>query len=152
MLLSLPMCPVYGVGGVLMSALLSGFGGNLLMLYALGAILASSVELAFFLLGQALFDVRLWDYRDKPYSFMGGVCGEYTLWWGLVAVVLVEYIDPLVSYALSALNPYTELTVSVFLAVAVLKDAAKTTSVLNMFKNGKIDKLPECFWYMQRIS
>ncbi|MBQ7793277.1 MAG: putative ABC transporter permease [Clostridia bacterium] len=152
MLLGLPMCPVYGVGGVLMSVFLSGFRDNLLVLYALGAILASAVELGFFIIGELSFGIMLWDYRDKPYSFMGGVCGEYTVWWGLVAVIFVRYLDPAADYILSGMNAYSELTATVFLAVITLADTVKTTNILKAYRTGDIDKLPDCFWYMEKIS
>ncbi len=152
MLLGLPMCPVYGVGGVLMPLFLANFRNNILLLYVTGAILASCVELIFFALGSLMFDIRLWDYSDKPYTIAGGVCGEYSVWWGLVAVVLVQYIDPAVSRVLSAINPYTTLVITVFLCVVTLADAIKTADVLKRFKTGSIEKLPDCFWYMEKNS
>ncbi len=152
MLLGLPLCPVYGFGGVAMSALLDGFKDNLLALYGFGAILASGIEFIFFQIARLSFAVKVWDYSDKPYSFKDAVCGEYTVWWGLVAVMFIRYIDPFVERLLFSISPYTILMVTVFLYVIMLKDMIKTAYVLKSFKTGEIEKLPDCFWYMQKNS
>lgn len=152
MLLSLPMCPVYGIGGLVMSLFLSGFRDSLILLYSFGALLASAVELAYFLLFSRAFKILAWDYRGKRANFMGGVCGEYTLLWGLLAVVFVRYIDPFVSRFLEAQSDYGKLVAAVFLAVIILSDIRNTAAVLSAFGRGDREKLPDCFWYMQRST
>ncbi len=152
MLLNLPMCPVYGAGGVALSVFLSAFRDNVVLLCILGAFLSTSVELLFFSVGRLFFSVRLWDYTKKPYSLFGGICGEYSVWWGIASIIFVRYIDPFFGAVIGAASPYTELLLTSFLAVVTLADAAKTVSVLKSYKTGNIDKLPDCFWYMKRIS
>ncbi len=152
MLLGLPLCPVYGIGGVLMSHLLGGFRDNLLSLYGFGALLASIVEFAFFEAGRLMFSLKLWDYSHMPYSFRSAVCAEYTVWWGLVAVIFVSYIDPFLEKLIFFGSPYTIFTVTVFLSMVTFADIINTSKVLKAYKKGKIEKLPDCFWYMQKNS
>ncbi len=150
MLLKLPMCPVYGVGGVLMSLLLSGFSDSFVLLWSFGALLASAVELLYFLVFKCAFNILGWDYRHKRANLMGGVCGGYTLLWGMVAVVFVRYIDPFVTWWLQAQSEYGKLVSAVFLSIIVLVDMRSTASVLKEYGKGNDEKLPECFWYMKR--
>ncbi len=152
MLTVLPMCPVYGIGAIAMSLLLQGFKDNIILLYALGAILAGSVEFVFFALARLAFSVKVWDYSDKPLNFMGGVCGEYIIWWGLTAVVFVRYLDPWVSGLLSGMTAYSELVITAFLGIVTLADAANTIELLRSFKKGNISELPDYFYYMKKIS
>ena len=152
MLLKLPMCPVYGIGGVLMSLFLSGFRDNLILLWSFGALLASAVELLYFLIFRRAFKIFAWDYSHKTANFMGGVCGGYTLLWGVVAVVFVRYIDPAVTWWLGMQSEYGKLVAAVFLALTVLGDMRSTASVLSDFGKGDVQQLPECFWYMKRSS
>ncbi len=152
MLLKLPMCPVYGIGGVLMSLFLGGFRDNLILLWSMGALLASAVELMYFLVFSSAFKILAWDYSRKRANFMGGVCGEYTLLWGVVAVLLVRYIDPFITLLLSMQTDYSKLIAAVFLGIIVLNDMRSTAAVLWAFGKGDREKLPACFWYMQRTS
>ena len=152
MLLNLPMCPVYGIGGVLMSLFLSGFRDSYILLWSFGALLASAVELLYFLVFIRAFKTLAWDYREKKANFMGGVCGGYTLLWGVVAVVFVRYVDPFVTWCLQGQSEYGKLASAVFLSLVVFGDMRSTASVLTDFGKGDLHQLPDCFWYMKRSS
>ena len=152
MLLKLPMCPVYGIGGVLMSLFLSEFRDNYILLWSFGALLASAVELLYFLIFRQVFKILAWDYRHKKANIMGGVCGGYTLLWGAVSVVFVRYVDPFVTWWLDMQSEYGKLVATVFLSLTVLVDVRNTATLLTAFGEGSADKLPECFWYMKRSS
>ena len=151
MLLNLPMCPVYGIGAVCLSELLSGFRDDVILLFSFGAILASAVELVFYLIFARLFYVKLWDYSEKTANFIGGVCGEYTLWWGLLAVIFVSYIDPVADKVIFAMTDYGRLVAVIFLSVVTASDIKATIQTLIEYKSGEKEKLPPCFWYMQKI-
>lgn len=152
MLLLLPMCPVYGVAGVLMSLLLGGFRDNTVLLYILGALLASAVELLFFLIFRHRFSLLPWDYRHKKANLMGGICMGYSTLWGILAVLFVQYLDPFVSRLLAAQSDYGKLVTAVFLAVIMLSDIKSTTAVFSAYASGERDELPDCFGYMKRST
>ncbi len=152
MLLNLPMCPVYGIGGVVMSLILGGFRDNILILFAFGALCASAVELCYYLICVRIFDIKIWDYSDKKANLLGGVCGEYTLWWGLLSVIFVSYIDPVADRLLLKMSDYEQLIAVIFLSVVTIADVKATANVLFCFKRGDIKKLPPCFWYIKKIS
>lgn len=152
MLLKLPMCPVYGIGGVLMSLFLGGFRNNFILLWSFGALLASAVELLYFLIFSRAFGILAWDYRGKKANLMGGVCGGYTLLWGVLAVLFVRYIDPFVTALLAMQSDYGKLIAAVFLGIIVLSDMRNTAAVLSEYGKGGTETLPDCFWYMQRSS
>lgn len=152
MLLLLPMCPVYGIGGVLMSLFLSGFRDNVFLLYIFGALLASAVELLFFLLFKRKFFLLPWDYSRKRANLMGGICMGYSLLWGILAVVFVRFIDPFVSGILSVQSEYGKLVTAVFLAVIILSDIKSTASVFSAYARGENEQLPDCFGYIKRSA
>ncbi|MBS7297954.1 MAG: putative ABC transporter permease [Eubacteriales bacterium] len=152
MLLNLPMCPVYGFGGVAMSALMTGFCDNPLIVFSVGALLASAVELLYYLLCLAVFGVRVWDYSENRANLMGGVCGEYTLWWGLLSVAVMLILDPIVSDIISDISSYGKTISVVFLSFVTFVDVKETCKLLYGYKIGKVAQLPDCFWYMKNYD
>lgn len=150
MLLSLPMCPVYGIGGAVLTYFMSAFRDDWLLTFAFGAILASAVELLYYLLAVELFKIRVWDYRNKKANFAGGICGEYTILWGLLAVVFVRFVDPAVDAAIGTLSSYEQLLAAIFLSIITAADMRNTVQLLYEYKKGSAE-LPACFWYMSRV-
>ncbi|MFR8717264.1 MAG: putative ABC transporter permease [Faecalibacterium prausnitzii] len=41
-----------------------------------------------------LYRTRWWDYTDKPFNIGGYVCLEFSLMWGVGAMVVVKVIHP----------------------------------------------------------
>ena len=69
--LSGPVCPIYGLGVVLISYVMRPFGGNLAALMLGSIVLGSALEwLAGYLL-EKIFRQKWWDYSDEPLRLWG---------------------------------------------------------------------------------
>lgn len=103
-----PVCPVYGFGvlavfaltGTFMPALKTrsaGEGGisELLILFLIGMILATLVELIAGWLLDVCFHARWWDYSNVPLNFHGYICLRFSVLWGLAIVFVVKVIQPI---------------------------------------------------------
>lgn len=152
MLLNLPMCPVYGIGGIALSELLAGFKDNTAALFVLGALAASAVEFLYYALCIKFFSVKVWDYSGKKANLFGGICGEYTLWWGLLAVAFVRFVDPFADRIIGAMPIYTRFLAVVFVGLITAADIHKTAKLLLRYKGGEETVLPKCFWYMSKCE
>lgn len=84
----LPFCIIYGFGAMLGFALLRPFSGNYLLLYCVGAVLATAFEYLTARLMLRLFGNLWWDYTNKKFNYKGILCLESTLGWGLIALLL----------------------------------------------------------------
>ncbi len=100
-----PVCPVYGFGMLAVFAMintLGSFGGslgsnqdtNVWVLFISGTVLASAVELIAGWLLLHLFHARWWDYSDKPFNLGGYICPQFSLLWGIGAVLVVRVFHP----------------------------------------------------------
>lgn len=152
MFVSLPLCPVYGIGGVVLAHMLGGFSDNLILLFIFGAAAASAVELAYFLVYKAAYGVMVWDYSKMRANFEGGICAGYSLLWGLLAVVFVKFAAPASGEFVGNIPLRMKFICNVFFGILLLADIKKTDSVFRNFKSGAISELPECFWYMRKKS
>lgn len=150
MLVHLPLCPVYGFGGLAIGSLLGGFRGNYVLLYLIGAVLASAVELLYYAVNRIIFDIRVWDYSGLGANYEGGICALFSLLWGVPAVFVVSVAEPVLDSILFKMPADTKLIFSVFLSVIALADARNTIKYLLDFKHGTVENLPECFWYMKK--
>ncbi len=69
-----PYCPIYGVGALLFVLLDHFFGGNLVVLFLLGGLVACTLEYLTSLAMELIFHARWWDYSKKPFNINGRVC------------------------------------------------------------------------------
>lgn len=111
-LLFLPLCPVYGLGAVAILHMPPLLLTHPVGIFIAGGLLATLVEYAvgaFYLQGAG---VRFWDYSDSPGNLSGFICPLYTLYWGLLALELVQGIHPFLSLWMAQIPE--ELTVLLF--------------------------------------
>lgn len=66
-----------------------------------------------------VFNCKLWDYKDLPYNLHSYICLDFSLGWGVVALILANIIHPLVEIAVYAIPDTVKLTFS-YLIFSVL--------------------------------
>lgn len=74
-----PWCPLYGLGGLLITSVLSSFESNILLVYIVGVIVSSFTEYFVSLVLEVIFDARWWDYSFKKFNLNGRICLENSL-------------------------------------------------------------------------
>lgn len=94
-----PFCPIYGVGATVGYIILHPLAKNVVMLYIVGAVLATVFEFLVARLMMKLFGEVWWDYNEKFCNYKGIVCLESTLAWGLYAVIIITFLfDKVMSF------------------------------------------------------
>lgn len=91
-----PICPIYGAGIVLVTAILAPVRDNVLWLYVGSAVLTSAVELVTGFVMEKLFHHRWWDYSKQPLNIGGYICLPFSLLWGVACVAIVDGFHPLI--------------------------------------------------------
>lgn len=94
-----PFCPIYGVGATVGYIILHPLAKNVVILYIVGAVLATIFEFLVARLMIKLFGEVWWDYNEKFCNYKGIVCLESTLAWGLYAVIIITFLfDKVMSF------------------------------------------------------
>ncbi len=88
----LPFCIIYGFGMIFGYAVLSPFSDNWVLLFLVGSTFATVFEYAVAKLQIRLFGSFWWDYSGKPFNYKGILCLESSIGWGILAIILVEYL------------------------------------------------------------
>ena len=140
-LLFLPLCPVYGLGVLLILALPEPVQAHPLALFLLGGLAASAVEFLMAHFYQRVAGVRFWDYRHLRFQVGGQVSLLFTGIWGFLSLLLVYLVQPQVAPLIGAIPPPLALPA----AVLFLLDSTLTVLVLR--RAGHTDALK---WYALR--
>lgn len=93
-LLDGPLCAIYGIAGVLISVSLRELRGNWFFLFLFSAVYATVLE---WLAGRFLEHSRYgrwWDYSNVKWNLDGYVCLPYSVLWGVLGTVVVQWGTP----------------------------------------------------------
>ena len=89
-----PFCCIYGLGAAIMKPGLQKFKKKNITLFLAGAIEGSIVEYVISWLGEIVFHIKWWDYSNMPFDINGRICLLFTIFWGLLALMLIRLINP----------------------------------------------------------
>lgn len=136
--LLLPLCPVYGLGAMLIHWL-STLAEGPLWVMAAGFVGATAAELGMGLFYRYLLGVEFWSYRDQACNLYGLICLRFSLYWSGLALLLVYGIDPLLLPLVEKIPAWLEVPAAIMLGVdgvvsAVALRITGTTEVLRWYK------------------
>lgn len=135
-----PLCPIYGVGVLLMVLFFAPFKHNLVVFYLVSTVVMSAWEyfVGWFL--EVTTHIKYWDYSMYRFNLKGRICLWVCLVWGLLSYVCIFWIHPPVAALFDSIPLLTRQIVAIVLAVAVLVDAVFTIRELALMTK-VLDKL-----------
>ena len=89
-----PFCSIYGLGAVIMILSLQYFNQNNNRLFWGGFIVGSIIEYVVSWIGEVILNVKWWDYSNMPLNLNGRICVFFSIFWGLLGIYLMTYINP----------------------------------------------------------
>lgn len=125
-----PLCPVYGIGMLIILIFFHSLRGNLFFLFLGSVVVMTVLEYTTSYLLERATGTKWWDYSDYAFHLNGYVCLQFSLLWGAGATVIAEWINPLV---LSLVNPIPVLPARIGMAVCcgvLAADALVTSGVI----------------------
>lgn len=136
--LLLPLCPVYGLGALLIHWL-AGLSDGILWVMTAGLFGATAAELGTGLFYRYALGVDFWDYSDQPFNLAGLICLRFSLYWTVLALGLVYWVDPLIIPLLESIPPRFATPAMIVLITDGLISAAalrlsRTTDILRWYR------------------
>ena len=89
-----PVCPIYGVGVVIVVGLLTPVKENTLLLFVCSVLLTSALEWVTGFVLERMFHQKWWDYSDLPLNLNGYICPLFSVLWGIACLLVMEIIQP----------------------------------------------------------
>ncbi len=129
-----PFCPIYGFGALLVieSVALAKHAFPLITLSAqiiisvsLAIVLTSILEYLTGMIMEKLFNNKWWDYSTEKFNLHGRVCLKYSVYWGVLAYVMLSLIHPriygFVTMMSGSLKPGLTYMVIAYFAIDLLR-------------------------------
>ena len=132
-----PFCAIYGLGAVIMIGLLQYFKKNNFTLFFGGFLIGSVVEYLVSLFGEMMLHVKWWDYSNMPLNINGRICVYFSIFWGILAIFLMTYInkkvDKLLIWLKEKINIKALKTITIITIIFMAVDCVFTGAALRMF-------------------
>lgn len=124
------ICPIYGVGVVIILTVLTSISENPLFIFTGGLVLCSALE---WLTGFALnkiFHQKWWDYSDEPFNLNGYICLKFSIDWGIACVFVVKILHPAVIELVDFLDGILGAILLIVISIVFLVDIVATTKTI----------------------
>ena len=137
-----PLCPAYGLGGVVFAVFLTELKDHLFFLFLGGAILSFLVTEFTGLILERIFHRKWWDYSRKKFQFGGYVNLPYSVVWGVLAVLNIHFVNPFLRGVWNRIpGAAGEIVLTVLIALTLLDLAGTLTGILKVKSHVKKQSL-----------
>jgi uncharacterized membrane protein len=141
-LLYLPLRPIYGIGGAACALLLSPYLHEPVLIFLLGAVIGDVVEYVAGFVVEKLLSTTSWDYRHKLLNLHGRICLEYSIYWGLLALLAVYVLNPYLLGLVSIVERHAGPAVLTGVLILVLASTLLTLAALRRIGR-RVERLRE---------
>lgn len=121
-----PICPIYGVGALLMVLALKPLISNLPLFFITATVTMSAWEYLVGWLLETTTHIKYWDYSDEPFNLQGRICLKNSLYWGIVSYIAIFWIHPQTVQLFAHLREQARWILSSALMATLLADTAST--------------------------
>lgn len=130
-----PICPIYGIGVLLIMILLHKYTEDWIVLFVMAVLLCSVLEYFTGYLMEKIFKARWWDYSHKKFNINGRICLDNLLAFGVLGLLVMYVLNPFFISILSKMNLVFLNVLSVILFLLLLVDLAISLKIISGFKN-----------------
>lgn len=125
-----PVCPIYGVGVLMMICWFAPFMGSPLLFYVIATVCMSAWEyfVGWFL--ETTTHIKYWDYSMHKFNLKGRICLWVSLTWGILAYLVLFWIHPAISGLVLKIPLPVRYIIAIVIAVILIADIATTIQKL----------------------
>ncbi len=145
--LSGPFCPVYGIGGLLITSLLRPFTGfpfyiEIPLVFVAGTLLTTILEYFTGWLLETLFHTTWWDYSKNRFNYKGRICLLNSILFGILCLVTMLVLHPLLLRLLGMIPLFLRPWLLLAVLAYFLTDSLLTLRTI-LTLNGKLQQMQE---------
>ena len=142
-----PFCPVYGIGGLLITSALHPFTGYPLyieipLVFVAGTILTTVLEYMTGWLLETMFHTTWWDYSQNRFNYKGRICLLNSILFGLLCVITLLVLEPFLLHVLHAIPRFLRPWIFTAIVVYFLTDTLLTLRTI-LTLNGKLKQIQQ---------
>lgn len=130
-----PICPIYGIGALLMILFFTPFKHNLALFYTVSVIVMSGWEYFVGWLMEVTTHVKYWDYSQFRFHLKGRICLWVALVWGLLSYLIIFWVHPPIQALVQPAPLHIKYIIASILLVLFMVDAVLTIRNLALVSN-----------------
>lgn len=121
-----PVCPIYGVGVLMMICWFAPFMGSPLLFYLVATVCMSAWEYLVGWLLETTTHMKYWDYSANRFNLHGRICLSVSLTWGILAYVILYWVHPVTETLILKIPLQARYLLAAALAAVLLADIITT--------------------------
>ena len=133
-----PICPIYGYGVLIMTLFFRKYLNDPITLFILIIVSCSILEYftSYFL--EKVYHTRWWDYSTKKFNINGRICLETMIPFGILGLLIMNYMNPIVFNLLNILPNYLIYILgTIFLITYIIDNIISCKIIYNIQKLSK---------------
>ena len=130
-----PYCPIYGVGCLLLTILLSKYINEPGVIFAFSIFICATLEYLTSYLMEKIFKLRWWDYSNMKFNINGRICLETLIPFGIIGVLAVKYISPFLINTINSINFNVLVIINIIILSILITDILISFNVVFNLKN-----------------
>ena len=128
-----PFCPVYGVGATILIILLNRYNEKPIQLFIAGSIMGNIIEYSLSYILEAMYGARFWDYSYLNWNLNGRICITYSIFWGILAVILIKMVKPIIDKIMNKIPNNEKINITII--IPILIDSIATVWAVKTYQN-----------------
>ena len=125
-----PICPIYGVGVLVVILLLTPVKENVFLLFFCSVLLTSALEWLTGFVLERLFHQKWWDYSNMPYNLNGYICPMFSVLWGIACLLVMDVIHPMVAGLVESIPHMVGLVLLGIFGIVLVVDLSATVTAM----------------------
>ena len=128
--LSMPICPIYGVGVLIITIALERFMEVPSAVFLMSSLICTSFELAVGVLMKLIFHNMWWDYSDEHFNFKGYICLKVSIEWGLGCLIVEYCVEPWIEGFIGIIPRTVGVIVIIVMGILIVIDCINSVSAV----------------------
>lgn len=128
--LSMPICPIYGVGVLIITIILGRFMDLPIVVFILSSLICTAFELAVGVLMKLIFHNMWWDYSDEHFNFKGYICLKVSIEWGLGCLIVEYCVEPWIEGFIGIIPRTVGVIVIIVMGILIVIDCINSVSAV----------------------
>ena len=128
--LSMPICPIYGVGVLIITIALERFMEVPFAVFLMSSLICTGFELAVGVLMKLIFHNMWWDYSDEHFNFKGYICLKVSVEWGLGCLIVEYCVEPWIEGFIGIIPRTVGVVVIIVMGILIVIDCINSVSAV----------------------
>ncbi len=130
-----PYIPIYGVGAIMITFLLSAFKESVLLTFIMSFLLCGFIEFMTSYFMEKVFNARWWDYSKHKFTIQGRIEPKRLIFFGLMGVMILNVLNPILMILISNVDGNVLIFISSLFAVLMIIDFVISIFLAMKFKS-----------------